>query len=297
MVKVMKVTLNQLAIFAEVVRQESITKAAKILHRTQPAISIQIKELEKRYGVKLIDIVGKKVCLTPAGSELWEAYQNIDQQISAIAIKLSKRSGTLKGIFNIAIVSTAQYFIPKLLGDFRHKYPEVEIKLTVTNRASVLLRLKNNLDDLVILSQLPKELKIDTQAVLDDQLVLIAATEHSLAMRKNLQLSDLKNEHYLIREQGSGTRTAMEKIFKKQKFQPQIVMELGSGEAIKQAVIANMGVSLVSKMSLDQELKLKKLVILKVRNFPVKHTWYAVHLANKTLSPITEAFLKFIQLR
>jgi DNA-binding transcriptional LysR family regulator len=290
----MKVTLNQLVIFAEVVRQRSITKAAKMLHRTQPAISIQIKELEKRYGVKLIDIIGKKVCLTQAGSELWEAYQNIDQQMSAIAIKLSKRGGTLKGIFNITIVSTAQYFIPKLLGDFRHKYPEVDIKLTVTNRANALLRLQNNLDDLVILSQLPKELKIHSQAVLDDQLVLIAATENSLATRKKLKLSDLDNEHYLIREQGSGTRMAMEKIFKKQKFQPKIVMELGSGEAIKQAVMANMGVSLVSKMSLDQELKLKKLAILNVQNFPVKHTWYAVHLAQKTLSPIAEEFLKLI---
>ena len=294
MVLLMKVTLNQLAIFAEVVRQNSITKAAKILHRTQPAVSIQIKELEKRYGVTLIDIIGKKICLTAAGHELWEAYQAIDQQISSIAKKLSKRSGTLKGVFNIAIVSTAQYFIPKLLGDFRHNHTEVEIKLTVTNRANALLRLQNNLDDLVILSQLPKELKIDEKAVLDDQLVLIAATEHSLATSKNLKLSDLKNEHYLIREQGSGTRMAMEKIFKKQKFQPQIVMELGSGEAIKQAVMANMGISLVSKMSIEQELKLRKLVILKVPNFPVKHTWYAVHLSQKTLSPITEAFLKFI---
>jgi DNA-binding transcriptional LysR family regulator len=290
----MKVTLNQLAIFAEVVRQKSITKAAKVLHRTQPAISIQIKELEKRYGVKLIDIIGKKVCLTPSGSELWEAYQAIDQQISAIANKLSKSSGTLKGIFNIAIVSTAQYFIPKLLGDFRHKYPEVEIKLTVTNRGNALLRLHNILDDVVILSQLPKDLKIHAQAVLDDQLVLIAATEHSLAKRKDLQLSELKNEHYLIREPGSGTRMAMEKIFKKQRFQPQIVMELGSGEAVKQAVMANMGISLVSKMSLEQELKLKKLVILNVQNFPVKHTWYAVQLAQKTSSPIAEEFLKFI---
>jgi DNA-binding transcriptional LysR family regulator len=290
----MKITLNQLAIFAEVVRQQSLTKAAKILHRTQPAISIQLKELEKRYGVKLIDIIAKKVCLTPAGSELWEAYQAIDQQLSAIANKLSKRSGTLQGIFKIAIVSTAQYFIPKLLGDFRHKHPEVEIKLTVTNRANALLRLQNNLDDLVILSQLPNDLKIHAQAVLDDQLVLIAATEHALAKRKNLQLRELKNEHYLIREPGSGTKMAMEKIFKKQKFQPQIVMELGSGEAIKQAVMVNMGISLVSKMSLEQELKLKKLVILNVQNFPVKHTWYAVHLAQKTLGSIAEEFLKFI---
>jgi DNA-binding transcriptional LysR family regulator len=200
----------------------------------------------------------------------------------------------LKGSFNITIVSTAQYFIPKLLGDFRHKNPEVDIKLTVTNRANALLRLKNNVDDLVILSKLPEDLQIHAQAILDDQLVLIAAKDHPLAAREKLKLSDLTNEPYLIREPGSGTRMAMEKTFKKHKFEPKIVMELGSSEAIKQAVMANMGVSLVSKMSLEQELKLKKMVILQVQNFPVKHTWYAVHLAQKTLSPIAEEFLKFI---
>lgn len=290
----MKVTLHQLDIFTEVVKQLSITKAARALKMTQPGVTIQIKELEKRYRINLVEIIGKKLYVTDAGKELYQTYQEITNKFSDIESAFSQRLGALKGNFKVCIVSTAQYFIPKLLGNFQKKYPDVQIKLTVTNRQMTLERLKNNEDDLVILSQKPKDLSIHSQAILVDQLVLIAAANHPLAKEKKRNIKELKNELFLVRESGSGTRMAMDKIFHKHQLQAKIIMELGSGEAIKQAVMANMGISLVSKMSIEQELKLKKLCILDIVEFPSKHTWYAVHLKQKHLTSIAKAFLAFV---
>ena len=291
---IMKVTLHQLEVFSEVVKHKSITKASQALHMTQPGVTIQIKELEKRYGAQLIEIIGKKLYLTERGRWLHSAYQDIAQKLKDIETYFTEESGELKGAFNICIVSTAQYFIPYFLGQFHELNPLVDIKLTVTNRQTAIERLKNNQDDLVILSQKPDNIVVNSELVLEDQLVMIAQSPHPLKKEKDIHLKNLDQEKFLLREVGSGTRMAMEKIFKRYKINPKIIMELGSGEAIKQAVIAGMGISLVSRMSIEQELKLKKLIILPVSELPAKHAWYAVSLKQKKLSRIASEFLEFI---
>jgi DNA-binding transcriptional LysR family regulator len=290
----MKVTLNQLDVFAEVARHSSVTKAANALHRTQPAISIQLKELEQRCGFKLFDVIGKKVFLTAAGDKLLTICDSIQKKINEIPNLLNINAKELFGVFKISIVSTAQYFIPTLLGHFHQQHPNVEIKLTVTNRDTALERLQNNQDDLVILSQLPHLIKITAQPILDDHLVMIAPFKHHLAKGKKTKWREIANENFIAREAGSGTRMVMEKIFSQHKIVPKVSFELGSGEAVKQAVMSGMGISLVSKNSIEQELKLKKLAILDIQGLPTKHTWYAVYPKGKSLSPITQKFLELI---
>lgn len=291
----MKLTVNQLEIFIEVARQGSMTKAAKMLHRTQPAISIQLKELERRCGAKLFNVIGKKLFLTAAGEQLLSICSSIQEKIRDIPHLLSVNANHLSGVFKISIVSTAQYFIPQLLGDFRRHYPDVNIKLTVTNRETVLQRLQDNQDDLVILSQLPRMINIVTYPILDDHLVLIAPPDHRLAKRSQLRFSDLAQEDFIVREIGSGTRMVMEKIFSKHKIVPKISLQLGSGEAVKQAVIGGMGISLVSEHSIKQEIKLKKLAVLKLSGFPIRHTWYAVYPKSKSVNLVAKKFLEMIK--
>jgi DNA-binding transcriptional LysR family regulator len=290
----MKPTLHQLAVFASVAKTRSITRAAKLLHMTQPGVSIQIKQLEERYGMTLIEVIGKQIHLTAAGQELYQASQDIATRLEAVDISFSQMRGHLKGELRIAIVSTAKYFIPHWLGEFHRQYPDIAISLKVTNRETVLERLNQNQDDLVILSQIPKKLPLISEAILEDLLVIPAPPTHPFAKRKQIPLNDLGSQPFIVRESGSGTRMVMEKIFSQHQIQPKIVMELGSTEAIKQAVMAGIGLSLLSKMSIEQELKLKRLVILDIKKFPLKHPWYAVHLKGKKLSPIASNFLQFI---
>jgi DNA-binding transcriptional LysR family regulator len=203
-------------------------------------------------------------------------------------------SEQLLGTFKISIVSTAQYFIPKLLGQFHREYPNVEIKLIVTNRESILKRLSDNQDDLVVLSQIPPLIKIVSKPILDDHMVMIAPSNSHLCKRSDIPLRKLDNEDFITREIGSGTRMVMEKIFRQHKLVPKISLELGSGEAVKQAVMFGLGISLVSKNSIEEELKLNKLKILDIHGLPVKHTWYAVYPKNKSLNPIAKKFLSMI---
>lgn len=290
----MKITLHQLEIFAEVAKQLSITKAAEALRMTQPAVSIQMKLLEQRCGIALTEIIGKKVYLTDAGRDLYETYQEIISRLDYIESSFKQRQGKYKGSLRISIVTTAQYFIPNLLGKFHKHYPDVDIKLSVTNREAVIERLKRNEDDLVILSQIPKQLAIKKEPILYDKLVVVAHPKHPIAKEKSIRLKEILEEPLLIREKGSGTRMAMEKVFTQAKLKPNIIMELGSGEAIKQAAMSGMGVSLLSEISIQQELKLRKIAVLDVKGFPVMHPWYAVWLEQKKLSPIAHAFLEFI---
>lgn len=290
----MALTLHQLKIFAAVVEYNGITAAAHKLYMSQPAISIQVKQLEDYYGISLIEVVGKKIHLTEMGKRLYETAKEIDDRLGALEMEFAQMQDCLKGRFSVAVVSTAKYFMPRLLGEFHRQYPHIEISLKVTNRGEVLERLQNNRDDLVIMSQLPEKIPIVAEKFLDDELVIPAPPDHPLVKKKNIALSELKNEPFILREPGSGTRIVMEQLFKKNRLKPAIIMELGSGSAIKQAVIAGFGFSVLSKMSLEQELILKKLMILDIRGFPVRHAWYAVHLKGKKLSPIAAKFLDLL---
>ena len=291
----MPMTLHQLKVFAAVVKYSGITAAAKKLHMSQPAVSIQVKQLEQHFGLPLLEVIGKKIYLTEAGGKLHRAYEDIYARLANLEMEFSQIQGALKGKLNVAVVSTAKYFIPNLLGKFHQQYPHVEIQLKVTNREQIIERLRNNLDDLVIMSQLPEKLPVVAEPFLEDALVIPAPLNHSLAKKRNVLLKELETEPFIIREPGSGTRMVMEKLFVKRRFKPQVVMELGSGSAIKQAIMAGFGLSIVSQMSLVQEIALKKLVILDIKDFPVKHFWYAVYPKGKILSPTATNFFKLLK--
>jgi DNA-binding transcriptional LysR family regulator len=290
-------TLHQLKVFATVAELKSVTLASQKLHMSQPAVSIQLKQLEFQYGLPLIEIIGKKVHLTEAGKKVHAAYLATSECLRNLDTEISELKGFIKGELKIAVVSTAKYFIPQLLGDFHHKYPHVEIKLVVSNREEVIKRLKENKDDLVVLSQLPKKMNIMAHQFLEDFLVVPATLNHPLLKRKNLSFKELASETFINREPGSGTRMVMEKLFEKYQINPKIIMELGSSTAVTQAVIAGFGLSIISKMSIEQELLLKKLALLDIKNFPIKHPWYLVYAKSKKLSLTAINFLRFLELK
>lgn len=285
---------HRLNVFAAVAELKSITAASKKLHMTQPAVSIQVRQLEEYYGLPLIEIIGKKIHLTEAGKKIHSAYHKIAENIELLNMEVSQLKGDLKGTLRIAVVSTAKYFIPKILGEFNRDYPHIDIQLKVANRQEIVDRLEKNLDDLVILSQVPKKMPIVAEQFLEDSLVIVAPPGHLLTKKKKIDIKTLANEHFIIRESGSGTRMVMERLLRKYHLHPNIIMELGSSSAIKQAVMAGFGISMVSHMSIQNELALKKLFILDIKHFPVKHPWYVVYSKGKVLSPATKNFLRLL---
>ncbi len=287
-------TLHQLKIFAAVAENKSVTVASQKLHMSQPAVSIQLKQLESHYGLTLFEVIGKKIHLTEAGRKVHAAYLKTAECLKNLDSEISQLKGFLKGELKIAVVSTAKYFIPRLLGEFHDKYPHVEIKLTVNNREEVIKRLQQNIDDVVILSQLPKKINIMKYQFLEDSLVIAAPLNHHLAKSKKVSFKELASESFIMREAGSGTRMVMEKLLDKYKINPKIAMELGSSTAVTQAIIAGFGLSIISKMSIEQELNLKKLALLDIINFPLKHPWYIVYSKQKKLSLTAVNFLKFL---
>ena len=290
----MRLTLHQLKVFAAVVKHKNMSRAAEELCMTQPAVSILMKQLENYYGMPLLEIIGKRIFLTSAGKELYRATEDIISRLAILDMTFSQMQHCLRGKLSVAAVTTAKYFMPSLLGKFKQQYPDIEIQLEITNRGSIIQRLQSNLDDLVIMSQPPENMQIIKHTFIKDELVIPAPSKHPLAKDKSIPLYGLESERFLLRELGSGTRMAMEKLFTQNKMSPKIIMELGSNEAIKQAVMAGMGLSLLSKLSLELELITKRLVILDIKGLPLLHRWYVIYLKDKLLSPIAKEFIKFI---
>jgi LysR family transcriptional regulator, low CO2-responsive transcriptional regulator len=290
----MNITLHQLRVLKAVKTHGSITLAAQALHITQPAVSNILKQLELSYDYPLTETIGKKVFLTKAGERLVEAVQQIDLILETTTSDINAQHGKISGTVVVAIVSTAKYFVPKLLGEFRKKYPEIKIKLTVCNRQQAIQILKSNASDFLIMSQPPDDMITDKKLFYKDQLVVVASPEMKFA--KNIkQLKDLNDYAWIIREPGSGTRIVMKKLFKKYKMLPNIVMEVGNNESIKQLIMANMGISIVSKQSIELELQLKLIKILPINNFPLHHPWYFVRNKGKHVSRVASEFFKFTQ--
>lgn len=291
----MDFTLHQLKVFGMVARHKSMTQAARRLHMTQPAVSIQIKQLQESMDIPLIEIVGRKLYLTEAGERLYEVYLNVNREIESLDAAISQLKGGLKGRLTISSASTAKYFLPYLLGEFQQRYPQVEISLKVTNRDEVLQHLRQNEYDLVILTQLPNDDMIEAIPFLDNPLVMCAPPEHPLAQEKNITIDQLKKEQFIFRELGSGTRMVMEKYLKQNGFAMKPVMELGTNEAVKQAIMAGIGLSLISKLSLGNELYLNKISILDMPDFPIMTRWHILYKKEKKLTPVTQNFLSFLQ--
>ena len=294
MVKIMHLTLQQLKLFESVYRNSGYTRAAEELHLTQPAVSIQIKRLENQVGLPLFEQVGKKIFPSMAGKAVYEASLDILNRVSSLKNSIEEIKGVVKGSLQMSVVSTAKYFMPHLLGKFLKDYPEVEPRLKFTNRARVVERLMSNKDDFVVMGQIPSGERLESYPFLENIIVAVAPPDHPLANRKKISLKRLIKERFLQREPGSGTRMAFNKMLEQKGLQLEPYMELGSSEAIKQGVMAGLGLAVLSLHSLCLERDAGKLTVLDVVDFPLKRRWYAVHLKGKTLSLTAKTFLDYI---
>ncbi len=290
----MHLTLRQLKVFEVVARRLSYRRAAEELFLTQPAVSMQVKSLEKQLGVALFEQLGKRVHLTGAGQEVLAYARTVTQQLDELEAVLNRMKGLSGGRLRISVATTANYFIPTLLGTFSRRYPEVTVSLDVTNRETLLEQLTENTVDLVIMGQPPAGLDVEAMPFLDNPLVVVAPPDHTLARQKRVSLARLQEETFLVRESGSGTRIAMERFFNERGMRLKTGMEVGSNEAIKQSVQAGLGLGLLSHATIEQELALRRLAVLDVEDFPIMRHWYIVHRRGKRLSPTAEAFKEFL---
>lgn len=287
-------TLRQLKVFESVARNLSYTRAAEELYLTQPTVSIQIKQLTDIVGLPLLEQIGKRIYLTDPGRELLKVCRNIFEDMSRFEMLVSDMKGVKAGKLNLAIITTAKYFVPRLLGLFCQRYPGIDVSLKVTNRERVLQRLADNQDDLYVLGAPPEDMDIEIEPFLENPLVVLAASNHALAAEKNISLQRLTEEQFLMREQGSGIRLATEQFFSERGLKLKVRMELGSNEAIKQAVVGGLGIAVLSAHTLALDRDSQELAILDVQGFPIQRHWYLAHPKEKQLSVVALAFLEFL---
>jgi len=238
----MNITFRQLRLFMALAETGSVSAAARMVHVTQPTASMGLKEITDAVGLPLYEVIARKIHLTQVGIELAKTARAIAGEWEAFEQQTDGVKGLTRGKLKVAVVSTAKYFIPRILGTFCATYPQIDIALEILNRDGVVKRLEENLDDLYIMSQPPLHLDIEDEVFMPNPLLLIASREHTLAKKKAVDLASLKNEKFIFREKGSGTRMAADTHFKRLKFKPDIRLELGSNEAIKQAVIGGLGI-------------------------------------------------------
>jgi len=287
-------TLQQLRLFEAVARHRSFTRAAEESHLTQPAVSIQVKRLQDGIGVPLLEQVGKKLYLTRAGEEVYAAAADVIARLADLADTIADMQGRVAGPLRVGAVTSAKFFMPHFLGRFLRKHPDVQPLLRVSNGERVIERLAANEDDLVLMGQVQQGLAVAVHPFMDNILVPIAPPDSSLAGERQIPLESFAAQRFLMREPGSGTRSATERLFAEHDLEPATYMELGSSEAIKQAVMAGLGVSVQSTSSLTLELETGRLVALDVVGFPLRRTWYAVHPRGKRLSLTAATFLDFL---
>jgi DNA-binding transcriptional LysR family regulator len=290
----MHLTLQQLRLFEAVSRHRSFTRAAEEMCLTQPAVSIQVKRLEGQVGLPLFDQVGRRIFLTSAGEEMYRASKDILGRVSRLEYNVEALQGSVKGTLQLSAVSTTLYFMPHMLSSFLKLYPEVKPKFSFSNSKTVIQRLNDNLDDFVVMGEAPENKELMAFPFLENILVVVANPNHPLANEKNISLERIAEERFIEREMGSGTRQATDRLMQANGLNIEPYMELDSSDAIKQSVMADLGVAVLSLHSLALEIDAGQLVVLDVDNFPIKRRWYAVHLKGKHLSLVTQTFLDFI---
>jgi DNA-binding transcriptional LysR family regulator len=286
----MNVTFRQLRLFLALAETGSVSGAARAMHVTQPTASMQLKEITESVGLPLYEVVARRVHLTQAGLELARTARRIAAEWEAFGQTVDGIKGITRGRLKVAVVSTAKYFVPRLLGHFCARHPDVEISLEVLNRDGVVQRLRDNLDDFYIMSRPPSELDLEDEVFMPNPLVLIASASHPLARRKDLSLQDLRGSRFILREQGSGTRMAADAFFRKQRYAPTLRLELGSNEAVREAVAGGLGLAVISLHALAAKPSTQGVAVLDVQGFPIDSQWHIVYPKGKRLSPIAEVF-------
>jgi DNA-binding transcriptional LysR family regulator len=290
----MNMTFRQLRLLESVARNSSFTRASEELHLTQPAVSTQIKQLEQEVGMPLFEQLGKKIFLTEAGKEMYAFSRGIAQQFRDIESVLDDMKGVKRGTLSLSVTSTGKYFAPYLLAEFVKHHPGSQVHLEVTNREELVTQLQENIPDMAIMGTPPHNLELTAQAFMQNPLVIIARADHPLAQANRIPLSRLMEENFIQRERGSGTRNAVERFFGDREVKLNTSMEMSRNEAIKHAVMAGLGLGIVSLHTLEFELALDRIAILSVEGFPIMKEWYLVHRSGKRMSPIAQAFHDFV---
>ncbi|MCC7328424.1 MAG: LysR family transcriptional regulator [Burkholderiales bacterium] len=287
-------TLRQLDSFLAVAEEMSVSRAARRLHVTQPAISMQLRQLEEALGSPLVQPAGRGIILTDAGVELHEYARRVTFELTELDNAMAERRGAYRGRIELAIITTAKYFMPMLLMRFRKKYPALEIGLRVHNREAILELLSRNEVDLIVMGRVPDELECIAAPFATNPLGIVSTPDHPLSRRRRLDLRALKGENFVARELGSGTRLSMERLFARHRIKPRIVMEMPSNETIKQAVMAGMGLALLSLRTTRQEIAHGHLALLDVDGLPLVRHWYVTRLKAKRPSPAALEFERFL---
>ncbi|MCH4872190.1 MULTISPECIES: LysR family transcriptional regulator [Pseudomonas] len=291
----MRITFRQLQIFNEVCDLRSYSRAAEEMSLTQPAVSLQIRQLEELIGQPLFDYVGKKLYMTEAAEALQLASRDIFGRLENLDMQLSDMLGSLQGQLKLAIESSAKYFVPHLFAAFKRQHPEVNLQLTVVNRAQAVRRLSDNRDDLVIMSMVPQDMGLEFLPFLNNPIVAVAPADHPLCERGSLHLQDLEPYTLLMREQGSGTRLACEEYFKEKRVHFGQTLEVSSNESQRECAVAGLGVALLTRHAVSLELATGLLRELPVEELPLYRSWCVVQAKAKRLSPVAHAFLGFIR--
>ncbi len=290
----MDYTINQLKIFLKITEMLSITKASEALHLTQPAVSIQLKNFQNQFEIPLTEMIGRKIFITDFGKEIAEAAQKILNEVYAINYKTLAHKGQLIGNLKISVVSTGKYIMPYFLSGFLKKHEGVELLLDVTNKSKVIESLEHNQVDFSLVSVLPPNMKINKLELMENKLYLIGNSEKKFS-KKGYDKNFFENIPLIYREMGSGTRHVMEKFIVRNKIQAIKKMELNTNEAVKQAVMAGMGYSIMPVIGIKNELNTGELQIIPVKGFPIKSVWNLIWLKEKKLSPAATAFLNYVK--
>lgn len=287
----MHFTYKQLKTLLALSRYGSLTAAAEQLHVTQPTVSIQLKELTEQVGLPLYEVISKKVYLTEMGEKLAATALQMESAWEAFEQAVAETKGLQKGRLKVSVVSTAKYFMPRLLGNFCKKFPEVDLQLEVLNRDGVVKRLENNEDDLYIMSRPPEHLTLVDHVIRDNPLYVIAPTGHPLEGRANIDPTQLRDERFIFREVGSGTRMAVDEHIKLHKLNWRVKLVLGNNEAIRESVSAGLGLAVLSSFALPKSPEQAGLCLLDVEHFPIESRWHAVYPKGRQLTPLTQTFL------
>ena len=290
----MNYTLNQLRIFVKVVETKSVTKAAEELHLTQPAVSIQLKNFQDQFDFPLIEVLNKRLFITDFGLEIVESAKRILHEVQSIDYKKHAFKGALTGKLNFSIVSTGKYVAPYFVADFIKSNPAVTLNLDVTNKAQVVQSLADNTCDFALVSVLPDHMQVESLPLLQNKLYLVGNKDQVFGKKMYTQ-KILEKLPIIYREKGSGTRYVMERFVIENKLPIQKQLELTSNEAVKQAVIAGLGYSIMPLIGIKNELENGQLQIIPIQGFPIESVWCLIWLKNKQLNPLSQAYLNFLR--
>jgi len=289
-----RVTLRQLEVFCEAARQLNFSAVAQSLSLTQPAISMQIRQLEEAVGLALFEKVGRRKALTEAGARMLEHASRILGEVHDTEQSLLALKGLAEGSITVGLVSTANNFAVRLLAAFSQQHPGIEVRFVVGNREALVTLLKENQTDLAVMGRPPGQLETVAEPLAQNPHVIVAPPTHPLRNEDAIDLQRLRGETFLQREAGSGTRGVMEELFRAHLFKPQRIVSLGSNETVKQAVMAGLGLSVLSLHTLSLELRAGEISRLRVVGLPLQRIWHVVHLRRRPLSPAATAFRKFL---